>query len=409
MKYKTQSKAKRLDFELTQAVLTKSATSGTDCVIEGYANTMSKDRVGDVVYPKAFEKTLPTYLKNPVLLANHDWNDPVGVVQHAEITDKGLFIRARVSDTREDIKTLIREKCLRTFSIGYNELDADYDEETKTKYVKELELLEISIVTVPANTEASFTMIEEKKEEPKTEAKPEEGKEAKVERQEGESLADCVSRAIPKLINEGMDQDQAAAAAYSMCGEKSHGKCSCTKEKAADPQTQITQLCDFIVEIRKTMSNDLTVKQIVAICEQFKQEENEMNRKELIEILRGKSSAAPTDGNPAPTADPGKKEEGQPAEGEQNPMDAMYKEMMAKLDAIAQALAQILEGDSKNEEEKPKDEEKPEENQEDDEEKSEQPAPTDEEKSVDEEVKDLDSEIAALDAEIAAIEDSENL
>lgn len=154
------TKTKRYDVTLTEAVVTKDATN--ECIIAGYANTSTKDRVGDVVAPAAFEKSLPVYLKNPILLANHDWEDPIGSVIEAKIDEKGLWIKARISDSREDIKTLIREKCLRTFSIGYNEIDADYDEATKTKYVKELELLEISVVTVPANHEAMFDLYESK-------------------------------------------------------------------------------------------------------------------------------------------------------------------------------------------------------------------------------------------------------
>lgn len=152
---------KRLDVILEDSVIsTKDASS--ECIISGYANTSTKDRVGDVVLPSAFAKSLPTFLKNPILLANHDWNDPIGVVLEATINDKGLFIKARISDTREDVKTLIREKCLRTFSIGYNEIDADMDESTKTKTISELELLEISVVTVPANHEAMFEVASSK-------------------------------------------------------------------------------------------------------------------------------------------------------------------------------------------------------------------------------------------------------
>lgn len=39
----------------------------------------------------------------------------------------------------------------------------------------------------------------------------------KVEREPGESKQECVSRAIPKLIEEGMSQNQAVAAANEMC------------------------------------------------------------------------------------------------------------------------------------------------------------------------------------------------
>lgn len=153
-------KIKRLNVEISHAEITKDASG--ELIIAGYANTSTKDRVGDVVLPSAFEGSLATYLKNPVLLANHDWEDPIGVTLAAEVTESGLFIKARISDSRPDIKTLIREKCLRTFSIGYNELDADFDDQTKTKYVKELELLEISVVTVPANSEAMFDIYDQK-------------------------------------------------------------------------------------------------------------------------------------------------------------------------------------------------------------------------------------------------------
>ena len=43
-------------------------------VIKGYANTADRDRVGDVVLPSAFEKTLPEYMENPVVLFQHNWD-----------------------------------------------------------------------------------------------------------------------------------------------------------------------------------------------------------------------------------------------------------------------------------------------------------------------------------------------
>lgn len=41
--------------------------------------------------------------------------------------------------------------------------------------------------------------------------------EIKVTRREDETMQECVARAVPKLVGEGMDQDQAIAAAFSMC------------------------------------------------------------------------------------------------------------------------------------------------------------------------------------------------
>lgn len=133
--------------------------------IEGYANTVDKDRVGDVVLPAAFEKTLPQYMENPVLLFQHDWDKVIGTVTSAEVDDKGLLIKAKVSNAKdvEDVRTKIAEGSLRTFSIGYNEVDAVFDERTKTNVIKELELLEISVVTIPANANAKFTVVQNEK------------------------------------------------------------------------------------------------------------------------------------------------------------------------------------------------------------------------------------------------------
>lgn len=158
---KTPSKFKDFEFAPGTVQLTKDATG--DVYIEGYANTKQKDRVGDVMLPTAFTKSLPTYQDNPVLLYQHDWDKICGSVPISKIDDNGLWIRAKISNANDcaDIKTKVKEGTLRTFSIGYNELEANFDEKTQTNVVSEVELLEISIVTIPANVEAKFRPVEQ--------------------------------------------------------------------------------------------------------------------------------------------------------------------------------------------------------------------------------------------------------
>ncbi len=400
---------KKIGLSFTIVSVAKDASG--EVVIEGFANTSTKDRVGDVVLPSAFSKSLPTYLKNPVLLANHDWNDPCGKCMSAEIQEKGLYIKARVSDTRQDIKTLIREGVLSTFSIGYNEVDTDFDESTKTKYIKELELLEISIVTVPANTESTFKISPklDTNSEPLEDGQPAKkplpesiepmpagqdapGKsESKIERHQGESEESCVSRGIATLINEGKDPDQAAAIAYSMCGEKAAAegtKCTCgAKAKTAK------QLGEFIGVVRDAMNQKLTSPQIIAVCDYFNTEGVElMTKEQLITALRGKSadgSAAPapaaTPAVDAAKADPAKPADGQPADASK-PEDAM-KEVLSKLDTISQALAQLLDLANADQSE----------DQSEDQTAADQMSPDDAQKELDQ-----------INAEIQALEDSEN-
>jgi HK97 family phage prohead protease len=155
------AKAKFLDCEAVFKILEQKSADGS-LMIEGYANTVDKDRVGDVVLPKSFEKSIGMYMDNPVLLYQHNWDSIIGSVCEYQITDKGLYIKAKISNAKdvEDIRTKIREGTLRTLSIGYNEVESDYDEQTKTKVVKELDLLEISVVTIPANPQSKFKPVE---------------------------------------------------------------------------------------------------------------------------------------------------------------------------------------------------------------------------------------------------------
>ena len=144
--------------------ITKSAEG--NLIIEGYANTSHVDRVGDNVLPSAFEKTLPEYMKNPVLLSQHDWDLVIGKVLEAEIIEDtperagGLWIKAMISsaDDVASVREKIREGILTTFSIGYNEIEATYDRSKDIFIVKEVELLEVSVVTIPANPNARFTL-----------------------------------------------------------------------------------------------------------------------------------------------------------------------------------------------------------------------------------------------------------
>lgn len=152
-------KSKKLDSSIAFQIVTSTKAADGSLTIEGYANTVDRDRVGDIVLPEAFKATLPEYLKNPILLYMHNWERPIGTVVETKIDERGLWIKAVISNAAAvaDIRTQISEGILKTFSIGYNELDSDYDKKTETRIIRQLELLEISIVTIPANPAALFT------------------------------------------------------------------------------------------------------------------------------------------------------------------------------------------------------------------------------------------------------------
>ena len=127
--------------------------------IKGYANTISKDRSGDIIVKEAWEKGgLDNYLKNPVILAFHDHSRPIGNAVEYSVTDNGLEIVAEISKAAGEVYNLIKEGILKTFSVGFSIKDADYDKEVDTFFIKDLELYEVSVVSIPANQDSTFSL-----------------------------------------------------------------------------------------------------------------------------------------------------------------------------------------------------------------------------------------------------------
>ena len=125
--------------------------------IEGYASTCDLDRTGDVVSATAWKAGLTNYLKNPIILAFHDHDDPVGRMVEHRVDSKGLWIKARISAAAE-IFNLVKDNVLTAFSIGFKVMDAEYDSESEIFVIKEVELVEISIVSVPCNQNTLFSL-----------------------------------------------------------------------------------------------------------------------------------------------------------------------------------------------------------------------------------------------------------
>jgi len=137
---------------------TASTESDDSIFIEGYASTVDRDRMGDVIPMKAWNEGLSNYLKNPIILAYHNHQMPIGKMVEHKVTDQGLWIRAQIPSEVGDVYKLIKKGILSAFSVGFRVRDADYDNATETFLVKELELHEISVVSVPANQNTLFSL-----------------------------------------------------------------------------------------------------------------------------------------------------------------------------------------------------------------------------------------------------------
>jgi len=140
-------------------VVEKEASDDSVLTIKGYANTVSKDRAGDVIVKEAWEKgAMDDYLKNPIVLAFHDYSRPVGTTISHSVTDRGLEIVAEISKAAGEVYNLIKDGVLKTFSVGFSIKDADYDRGEDTFFIKDLSLYEISVVSVPANQDSTFSL-----------------------------------------------------------------------------------------------------------------------------------------------------------------------------------------------------------------------------------------------------------
>lgn len=127
-------------------------------IIEGYASTNDVDRHGDIVPAAVWEAGIKNYLKNPVILAYHDHAEPVGRMTDHKVDEKGLYVKARISAAAEDVFNLVKDGVLTAFSIGFRIVDAEYNSALELFVVKELELHEISVVSVPANQNTLFSL-----------------------------------------------------------------------------------------------------------------------------------------------------------------------------------------------------------------------------------------------------------
>jgi HK97 family phage major capsid protein/HK97 family phage prohead protease len=128
-------------------------------VIEGIATTPSPDRMGDVVDPKGVK------LKTPLpLLWQHKADQPIGQVLSAKVTAEGISIKAQIAKgvlpRIDEAWALIKSGLVRGLSIGFRATEEP--EPIKGSWGFKFgawELLELSVVTIPANADASITAI----------------------------------------------------------------------------------------------------------------------------------------------------------------------------------------------------------------------------------------------------------
>lgn len=126
--------------------------------IVGYAATSDFDLQGDIITDEALRSSQLDLLKNSTVLLNHDIKLPIGKVTKAEFDQHGLLIDVLISKTEPDVIQKIKEGVLNKFSIRGQVLDREKkfmpEMDRAVNVITRMSLVEVSLVSVPANPEA---------------------------------------------------------------------------------------------------------------------------------------------------------------------------------------------------------------------------------------------------------------
>lgn len=153
MKIKSSAAEKTKDFAL------KVEDVSDDGTFEGYGSIFGNlDSYGEIVEPGAFVKSLARHTREktfPLMLWQHNPDDPIGVWEKLEEDSKGLRGTGRLLKgvrRADEAYIMLKAGAIQGLSIGYREIKVEPD--GNNRRLKELDLREISIVTFPANRRA---------------------------------------------------------------------------------------------------------------------------------------------------------------------------------------------------------------------------------------------------------------
>lgn len=138
------------------------AVEDEEMTIEGYGSTFGNvDSYNDVMVSGAFKRTINNNKKRMKMLWQHDMYEPIGKFLEMSEDSKGLYFKAKLSKTDTGMKayTLAKDKVLDEFSIGFNPIKWEYDSNKDIRYLKEVKLWEISLVTFAANEKATLSNV----------------------------------------------------------------------------------------------------------------------------------------------------------------------------------------------------------------------------------------------------------
>ena len=133
---------------------------------EGYASVFNNTDLGnDVIKNGAFLKSIKKRgPKNVKLLYQHKSDMPIGVYDSIKEDSHGLYVKGRLAlktTAGRDAYELLKMGALDGLSIGFraNPDQVSYDKRSRKRIIKEVDLMEISLVTFPMNPKAKIQSV----------------------------------------------------------------------------------------------------------------------------------------------------------------------------------------------------------------------------------------------------------
>ena len=133
---------------------------------EGYGSIFGNIDLGnDVIQKGAFTKSLESRPPSKVkLLYQHKSDMPIGVYDEIREDSKGLYVKGRIAlKTRAGAEAyeLLKIGALDGLSIGFktNPKSISYEDRGQRRIIKEVDLMEVSLVTFPMNPKATVTVV----------------------------------------------------------------------------------------------------------------------------------------------------------------------------------------------------------------------------------------------------------
>ncbi len=141
----------------------KEGAQSADDPFEFVMSTDAPDRVGDIIETDGW--SLARFKRNPIALFGHAHDAVIGTWENVRVEDGALrgrlkMARAGTSRLVDEVRALLEQRILRAVSVGFMPLKSEPIDEKDpfggTRFVKS-ELLETSVVSVPANADALAT------------------------------------------------------------------------------------------------------------------------------------------------------------------------------------------------------------------------------------------------------------